>query len=82
MTGKIGLGERTEEDVQCEADRIEELQAERRATARLAYEIQMIRNGAAHSDRKRQEEFERWFFERQEWDFTLEAIQIIWSGYE
>lgn len=70
-------------EVTSNAELIEELQAERRATARIAHEMQLIRAQANQCDeQRRQEDLKRWAFERQEWEFTRQAMQIIRDRYE
>ena len=71
------------EEVKREADRIEELQRERRSARRLAHEMQLIRARAQQNDeQKRQEELQQWAFERQEWDAVFAHIERIHRIYE
>jgi uncharacterized protein YigA (DUF484 family) len=71
------------EEVKREAERIEELQRERRSAARLAHEMQLIQARAQQNDeQKRQEELQQWAFERQEWDAVFARIERIHRIYE
>lgn len=70
-------------EVKREADRIEELQRERRSAARLAREMMLIRARAQeHDERKLQEELQQWAFERQEWDQVFRHIERMNRIYE
>jgi hypothetical protein len=60
-----------------EADRIEQLQEERRAARRLAHEMFLIRARAAQDEEEKKREAQFWTKERQAWDETMMQIQMI-----
>lgn len=65
-----------------EANRIEQLREERRAVRRLAHETFLIQARSTQDEQQKREEQRQLVYDRQAWDETMLAIQMIRSAYE
>lgn len=72
----------TPAQAQEEGDRIEQLLEERHTSRRLAHETFLIQARAAQDEQQKREEQLQMVYDRERWDETMLAIQIIHSAYE